>query len=255
MDRPQPSQRGARASQAHVVRLLPRDSQRSGAPPRVCHAKACCAGGRTWHIAPRPLTEWEKPPAGAVAVHSTWSDHNHRGAARVCRKHACCASSQVIASAVARPRTFATRKPAVREAALVTSHHGLAPSGRGLLLVQWSLTMRELITTSAARHARVAGARAAPPPERQPAQRRARAFYVTRKPAVCWMEAAADTSQHSLAQNGRGLSLVQWPSVAHRPTTTIAARRARVASARAAPPPKRQPAQRRACAFVTRKPT
>ena len=48
---------------------------------------------------------------------------------------------------------------------------------------------------------------------------------------------------------------MQWPSVAHKPTTTIAKRRARVASVRAAPHPERQPAQWwRARAFVTRKP-
>jgi hypothetical protein len=108
--------------------------------------------------------------------------------------------------------------------------------------VQWPFMMHGPIMPIAARRARVASERAAPPPKREPAQLHARAF-ATRKPAV-W-EAVPGTSQHGLAPNGRGLPLVQRPFKAHRPTTPIAALHVRVARARAAPPAKRQPAQRR----------
>ena len=47
---------------------------------------------------------------------------------------------------------------------------------------------------------------------------------------------------------------MQWSSVVRSLTTTIAARRKRVATARAAPQSERWPAQWRARAFATRKP-
>ena len=132
-DRPQPARHGARAQQARVLRLLPRDSERRRAsrvprePAGLCEAAAgtshhgrapkerglsptqclskcmsrpqparhgaragkleCCAsspetasagapalgtrrwlgvGGRSWHVAPRPRAEGERPLAGAV---------------------------------------------------------------------------------------------------------------------------------------------------------------------------------------------
>ena len=61
--------------------------------PRVCHAKAGCAGGRTWHIAPRPCSEWKRPPAGALPFSIAWTDHILCSSARARRKRACCASS------------------------------------------------------------------------------------------------------------------------------------------------------------------
>ena len=122
-----------------------------------------------------------------------------------------------------------------------TSEHGLASKERGLSLVQRPSLGHDLSKTSAARRAQAASARAGPPPERESERSGAIACAHTRKRAV-W-ETAAGSSQHGLAPKGGGLSLVQWPFIGHEPTTTSAARRARSASARAAPPLHRERAR------------
>ena len=103
--------------------------------------------------------------------------------------------------------------------------------------MQWPSVAHGPTTTIAARRARVTSARAALHPERQPAEwLRARAF-VMRKLAACWRPQL--TRRRTVLHRMGGLSLVQWPSVVHRPTTFIAARRKRVATAHAAPHPER----------------
>ena len=61
-------------------------------------------GGRSWHVAPRPCAEGERPLAGAVPLSSAWSDHSQRGTVRARNELECCAFSRETASAVARPR-------------------------------------------------------------------------------------------------------------------------------------------------------
>ena len=128
------------------------------------------------------------------------------------------------------------------EVAAGASHHGLATKERGVPPVHCPFAVPESNATSAARRARAARSCAAPPPERQPAQRRARAFHAK---AGCVSEARAGTSYHGLAPMEAGISPVQRPFSSHGPTAISAVRRARASSSRAAPPLERQPAQRR----------
>ena len=177
------------------------------------------------------------------------NNYNQDNTARARRKHACCTSSRETASALARTCARYAKARCALEAVAGTSHHGLAPKERGLSSVQWPCIGYEQTTTSAARRARVASTRAAPTPERQQAQWRARAFS-TRNPAV--LEAAGGTSHYGLAPNEKDVSPVRWTCMGYRLTTTSAAWRARVASMRAAPPPERQLAQWRAGVRATR---
>ena len=100
-----------------------------------------------------------------------------------------------------------------------------------------------------AARASATSARAAPPPQREPAQWRpsAQARY-TRKPPH-EVRAMAGTWEHGLAPKKGGFSLVQCPSMVHGTIAASAARRARATSARATPPPQREPAQWRASAL------
>ena len=60
-----------------------------------------CIGARSWHVAPRSCTEGERPPAGALCFHKTWTDRNQRGTARTRGRLACYAFSRETASEVA----------------------------------------------------------------------------------------------------------------------------------------------------------
>ena len=99
-DRPQSARYGARASQARVVRLLPRESERSGALACAPRKSWLCVGGHYWQVAPRSCTEGESPLAGTVPFHRVRANYHKRGAARARRKLAFCASSPETASAV-----------------------------------------------------------------------------------------------------------------------------------------------------------
>ena len=135
-DRPQSARYGARASQARVVRLLPRESERSGALACAPRKSRLCVGGRSWQVAPSSCTEGDRPVAGAVPFHRIHADYNQRGTARVSRKLLCCASSPEIASAVARSCVRRAKAGCVFEASAATSQHGLVPKERGLWPVQ-----------------------------------------------------------------------------------------------------------------------
>ena len=135
-DRPEPARYGARASQARVVRLLPRESERSGALACAPRKSRLCVGGRSWQVAPSSCTEGDRPVAGAVPFHRIHADYNQRGTARVSRKLLCCASSPEIASAVARSCVRRAKAGCVFEASAGTSQHGLVPKERGLSPVQ-----------------------------------------------------------------------------------------------------------------------
>ena len=94
MEQEPPAQRGVRTSEARVLRLLPRESERSGAqvrctrkPPREVRASAA-----TWE---HGLTQQKgRLLAPAVPFQSAWIECRQRGAARARRKCACCAFSQ-----------------------------------------------------------------------------------------------------------------------------------------------------------------
>ena len=96
--------RRARASEAHVLGLVPRESERRGAQARYTRKPPREVRGRagTWEhgLAPKE----RRLLARAVPFHSAWSECRQRGAARARRKRTCWASSPERASAEARKR-------------------------------------------------------------------------------------------------------------------------------------------------------
>ena len=70
------------ASQARVLRLLPIDSESSGALACVPRESRLYLVGRSWHVAARSCAEGERCVVGAVASHWPWSDHNPRSTPR-----------------------------------------------------------------------------------------------------------------------------------------------------------------------------
>ena len=54
------------ASQARVLRLLPIDSDRSGALAYAPRESRLCLGGRSWHVAARSCADGERRLAGSV---------------------------------------------------------------------------------------------------------------------------------------------------------------------------------------------
>ena len=176
---------GARASQVRVLRLLPRESERSGALACAPRKGWLCVGGHYWQVAPRSCTEGESPLAGTVPFHRVRANYNQRGTASARRKLACCASSPETASAVACSCARRARAGCVSEASAVTSQHGLVPKKRGFSPVRFFPIGYRPTTTSAIRRARVASSRAAPPPQNQLAQWRAR-VHAEQNPGVCW---------------------------------------------------------------------
>ena len=141
-----------------------------------------------------------------------------------------------------------TLKPAREvDVAAVTWEHGLAPKKGVLSLVQCPSTGHGATTAGA-----VLGARARQAPvlrllPRETPRTGAQARHM-RKPAY-EVNAAAGTWEHGFQPNNGSLSLGQCPSIGHGATPAIAVRGARAASARAAPLPRRQPAQFRTSAL------
>ena len=119
------------------------------------------------------------------------------------------------------------------EAVASTSEHGRAPMERAVSLAQWAFVRHGPTPTSAAPRASTASARAPLPPERE---RVVAHFPVHTRERPMLVEAAAGKSEHGRAPKERAVSLAQWPSKRHGPTPTDTERRARAASARAAPP-------------------
>ena len=130
MERLLPAQHGARASQPRVLRLLPRDSDRNGAPARLPGESRLCVGGRGWHVAPRSYAEGERHLARVVPLYKVCTDHTQRGTAPARRKCACSASFRETAGVV--KRVTHAKAGCAFEAAAGTSHHGLAPKKRGI---------------------------------------------------------------------------------------------------------------------------
>ena len=104
VDRASPARRGARASEAHVLGFVPRESERRGAQARYTRKPPRAVRGRTgtWEhgLAPKE----RRLLARAVPFHSVWTECRQRGAARARRKRTCWASSPERASAEARKR-------------------------------------------------------------------------------------------------------------------------------------------------------
>ena len=136
MDRLQPAQRGACALQARLLRLLPRESERSGA--------IACAHTR------KPAACWRLRLArGSTVLHrrreaSRWCNALPKGMDRLqpTRRGACALQARLLRllpREIKRSGAIAcahTRKRVVREAAAVTSEHGFLPKERALSLVQ-----------------------------------------------------------------------------------------------------------------------
>ena len=174
-DRPQSARYGARASQARVVRLLPRESERSGARACAPRKSRLCVGGRSWQVAPRSCTEGDRPVAGAVPFHRIHADYNQRGTARANRKLLCCACSPETASAVARSCVRRAKAGCVFEASAGRHVAARACAEGERPLAGAVLFPKGTDRRQSARHgARVTGSRTAPPPQRERAQWRAR---------------------------------------------------------------------------------
>ena len=152
-------------------------------------------------------------------------------------KLACCASSRETASAVVRSHVPRESRLVLGQAAAGTSHHSRAPKERDLSPVQCPCLTRGTTTASAARCARAASSSARTFPQ-ETASTVARPRVPRESRPI--LGATAGTSHNSRTPKKRGLSPVQCPCLVHKPTTTSAARRARAASLRDAPPPERQ---------------
>ena len=139
-----------------------------------------------------------------------------------------------IANAVARVRTPRERRPLIEGRRWYTG--ALSCTSKKIVPCS-NVFFQGMYRPQPARHgARVLQARAAPAPYRQPARWHARVRHAN---AGWSLEAAAGTLEHGLAPKKRGFSPVQCLFIGHGPTTGSTSRRARFASARAAPPPHR----------------
>ena len=175
-------------------------------------------GGRSWHVAPWPRAEGERSLAGSAPLPSAWRDNRQCGKVRARKKLACCASSRETASAVTRPRV-------PRENQLILGGHSwhVAPrqraegerplAGAVPLLSAW--TAHDQRSTA---HARSKLACCASSRETKRSGG-ARACHAS---AGWFWEAGSGTSYHGRAPKERGLSPVQFPWLAHGPTTTSA---------------------------------
>ena len=229
------NQRGtARARASSSAAPPPRDSERRRAALRDTR-RWLGVGGRSWHVAPRPRAEEERPLAGAVPSRH---EPTTTSAARRARE----ASSRAAPPpqrqrAQARLRCVTRGAGLVLEAAAGTSHHGRAPKERGLSPAQrlskaWADHNQR--GTARAQQARVLRLLS------RDSERRRAALRDTRR----WLGVGGRSwhvAPRPRAEGERPLAGT-CPS-RHEPTTTSAARRARVASSRAAPPPQRQRAQ------------
>ena len=136
--------------------------------------------------------------------------------------------------------SLATRMPGARWR-LQLARRTTALRRKRELFRRRSATLWCIDRTNPVRHAaRAASSPVSPPPDRQPAQWR---FFACHARAGCVLEVTAGTSHHYLALRIRGLSPVQGLYMIRETITVSVTRRARAASLRVTPPPKRQPAQ------------
>ena len=160
-----------------MLRLVPRESQRSGAqarytrkPPHEVRARAS-----TWEhgLAPKK--------GGFSLVHFPSMVHDAIAASAARRARA--QQARVLRllpreSQRSGAQAHYTRKPPHEvRARSGTWEHGLAPKKGGFLLVRCPFMAHEAIAASVARRARATSARAAPFPQREPAKWRASALH------------------------------------------------------------------------------
>ena len=171
-----PSGKRARCASAQSERVWWR--ARAGAT----RSSAGCAGGRSWRVAPWSRTEEEGPLAGAVAFCTPRTIHKPLGTAHKCGNLECCASFSETASAVAWPRVPHDSRLRVGGRSWHVKPRSCS-QGERPSPVQCPSKGGGVTPTPAARRAHAASARAAPPPHRERAQRRAR-VCATRNPAA-----------------------------------------------------------------------
>ena len=242
-----PARRGARAQQAHVLRLLPRASQRSGAQAHYTRKFSRAVQGRagTWEhgLAPKE----RRLLARAVPFHSACSDCRQRGAARA-----------RVGSAEAGPRP--EREQAQWRASALHAQATSGSEGQG-----WHAGASAGAEGSAASRSCSAFPwcmeRVSPARRGARSRRKRRCWASSQREQAQWRASALHDQTTSRNEGqGRhvrawqcteddGSSVVQCPSEVHESIAASAARRARATSARAAPPPQREPAQWRATAL------
>ena len=142
---------------------------------RVPREHRLILGGRSWYVAPRPPAEGEGPIVGAVSFPSEWANHNQRGTTR---EH----QARVL---------HLLPRNSKRSGALTRATHNPADSARPKLVCRTTAARRRREAScrcsvlaycmgrpQPARHcARATSSRAAPPPEKQQAQCRARVCH------------------------------------------------------------------------------
>ena len=229
-------QRGAarRASEAHVVGLVPRASERRDAQARyTCRPRRAVRGrAGTWKhgLAPKE----RRLLARAVPFHGACSECRQGSAARARRKRTCWASSPERASAETRKALHAqaTRE----EAGLARGSTGWRRRNGGFSLVQCPFMVRAVSVASAARRARASEAHVLGLVPRESERRDTQARY-TRKPPRA-VRGKAGTWKHGLAPKERRLLARAVPfHGACSECRQRGAARARVGSARAGPRP------------------
>ena len=167
--------------------------------------RACELCGR--RVASLACPEKERPLAGAVPFYRARTAYNQRGAACAGRKRACCASSRERASAVAqsRLRTRASGlcgRPQLARRSM-TLHQRREASRWCSGLPKDINRLQHARSGARAPQARVS-ARATPPSHRERARWRDR--VCAHAQTGCSSEAAAGTSEHGLAPEGRALA-------------------------------------------------
>ena len=241
MERVSPARRGARASEAHVLGLVPRESERRDAQARYTRKPPRAVRGQGWHVG---AGAWRRRNGGLSLVQCPSIAYGPSVASAARRAR--------VGSARAGPRPQRERARSESASALHAQattrneregwHVGAGAWRRrngGLSLVQCPSMAYGPSVASAARRARGGSARAGPRPQRERARsERASALHAqatTRNEREGWHVGAGAWRR----RNG-GLSLVQCPSIAYGPSVASAARRARGGSARAGPRPQRE---------------
>ena len=247
---PTSAARRVHVASARAALPLERESARAVALIflRTCASKLL-VGGRGWHIRTRPCTEEEGRSAGAEGFRR--DGPTPTSAARRAN-----AASARAAPPPEGERAVARSRVCTRELRLLVGgrgwHVGTRPctEGEAVLLAQWASIGHGPTPTSAARRAHVASARAAVPLERESVHAVALFFPLVHAQVSCSLESAAGMSEHGRAPRERAVPLPQWASIGHGPTPTSAARRAHVASARAALPLERESVRAVALIFL-----
>ena len=245
--------RRARASEAHVLGLVPRESERSGAKARYTRKPPRAVRGRLARGSTGLAPQEQRPVARAVPFQRAWTECPRLGAARA-----------RVGSAHAGPRPQRERAQ-LRARALRTQdtsryerqgwHAGARAWRRwngGLSLAQCPSIVHGPSAAGLARRARVGSERAGPRPQRERAQWCASALHAqatTRSEREGWhVEARAWRRR-----NG-GLSLVRCPSIVYGSSAAGLARRARASEAHVLGLVPRKSERSGAQAWYTRKP-